>query len=446
MPINPKYNYHYAYHFTSLHNLESVIDTGLLSTNQKNLRDIQHFNIAEASIQGRRSTMPVPGSNKKHVHDYVPFYFAKRTPMQMAVIQKKNVDQQFIIYFAVSLKIIDHREGVFFTDASANTDIPPNFYDSSRSDCLDKLNWKIINSGVWSYPDDNERHQKMAELLVPESVLMREVDHIVVWNDSIAQCVRDCFKSKNVPCPNIISHGRYYYVDQDDIRHSLITGPYYLKKEFEETVDNITKDRSTNTTYSNLQEALVAIRNNFGSIKELDDIDGLRANYGPHKDDVGTHSRRVADLVLRSPEYIQLDEQNKMILEAAAYLHDIGKGPKSRWTDSYMHKADNNHARKSLPMLERILTQDIGGLSEEEVRRLVMLITYDDLLGDIAARGRDREQLFDIITCETDVNMLVALSRADIGSINQGWLLNTYDDIEQLRVDAFRFLGEKNQC
>lgn len=443
MPLPVNYSFRFAYHFTSLHNLESALENGLLSTNQKNLRKINHFNIAEAGIQGRRGLMSVTGSNGKYVHDYVPFYFAKRTPMLMAVLHKKNVDQQFIICFAVSLNIIDRRPGVFFTDASANTDIPPDFYKSSDYASLDKLNWNIIDSQRWKYPDDDERHQKMAELLVPESVLMREIDHIIVWNDSIGQCVRNCFTEKNIPCPTIKVDPWHYYSDPSDRRHSLITGPFFLKKEFEETIENITKGRLAQTKYLSLEAALIAIRNDFNSIKELADIDGLRADYGPHKDDVGTHSRRVANLVIQSPEYYELDTHNRMILEVAAYLHDIGKGPKSRWDDSHMKTADNNHARKSLPMLERILTQDIGSLPIDSIRRLIMLVTYDDLLGDIAANGRDRQQLFDIITCETDVNMLVALSRADIGAINQQWLINTHATIERLRAESFEFLRGK---
>lgn len=62
-----------------------------------------------------------------------------------------------------------------------------------------------------------------------------------------------------------------------------------------------------------------------------------------------------------------------------------------------MTKADNDHAAKSLPMLKRILTEDIGGLSEESVRKIVTLVTYDDLIGDIVARDRDEKQLVDII-------------------------------------------------
>ncbi|MCV5688757.1 DUF4433 domain-containing protein, partial [Escherichia coli] len=41
----------YAYHFTLVDNLESIIDNGLLCTNLKNERGISHENIAEQGIQ-----------------------------------------------------------------------------------------------------------------------------------------------------------------------------------------------------------------------------------------------------------------------------------------------------------------------------------------------------------------------------------------------------------
>lgn len=446
MPIPAFYTRRFAFHFTSIHNLDTVIENGLLSTNQKIARGITHVNVAEAGIQQRRSLMAVPGAQGKCVHDYVPFYFAQKTPMQLAVLNKKNVDQELIIYFAISLQVIDSKPGVYFTNASANTEVPPRFYTGAESHLLGDLNWPIINAGKWKYPDDNERHQKMAELLVPDPLLIGEINYIVVWDAEIKKKVEECFIAKNIPCPRIEINLWHYYTDPSDHSTSLITGPYFLRKMYEASIEIIKLGQLAESKFPNLATAVASVRLDFDAIRELADINGLGANYGPHSDDVGTHSRRVAALAIQSPEYELLDSREKLILEMAAYLHDIGKGPKARWPNSHMAKADNNHARKSLPMLERILTQDIGGLCAESIRQLVMLVTYDDLLGDIAANGRECQQLFDIVTCENDVNMLVALSRADIGSINQQWLYNTYRPIEQLRVDAFEFLRGREQC
>ena len=91
-------------------------------------------------------------------------------------------------------------------------------------------------------------------------------------------------------------------------------------------------------------------------------------------------------------------------------------------------------------MLKRILTEDLPILPPDIVRKIIMLVTYDDLLGEIVAKGRDKNQLFDIITCPEDITMLVALSKADIGALNQIWLMQASAGIDALRVEALQKL------
>ncbi|MEW5246401.1 DUF4433 domain-containing protein, partial [Escherichia coli] len=74
------------------------------------------------------------------------------------------------------------------------------------------------------------------------------------------------------------------------------------------------------------------------------------------------------------------------------------------------------------------------------VRKIMMLVTYDDLLGEIVAKGRNKNQLFDIVTSSEDINMLVALSKADIGSLSQVWLAQVSDGIEDLRYEVLQRL------
>jgi len=437
----------YAYHFTCLDNLESIIENGLLCTNLKNGQNITHHNVAEHGIQGRRSTMQVPCSNGNFVHDYVPFYFSKRNSMQLAVINKKNVDQAFLIYLAIPIEIIDGNVGVVFSDASANTDVPPKFYNSQSINMLNSLNWDAIDSKKWSCPSESYRHQKMAELLVPGSINISELDHIIVWNKWIKDKVVDVFRKKGIKPPKINYDEDHYYINfYDGNRKSIVTGPYFLKEDMNKTIEKIHTCDNKKNKYKSLRDALDAIENNFSSIEELDDIDGLKASYWPHTDDVGTHSRKVAGALEQFNEYNGLSDADKEIVLISAYLHDIGKGPKSRWGRDGMTKADNDHAAKSLPMLKRILTEDIGGLSEESVRKIVTLVTYDDLIGDIVAKDRDEKQLIDIIKNENDLKMLIALSKADINAINPEWVTTHSKSIADLESRVLCVIRSNNIC
>lgn len=437
----------YAYHFTVLNNLESIIENGLLSTNLKNYRDIPHENIAERGIQGRRSTMSVPCSDGKFVHDYVPFYFSKKNSMQLGVINKKNVDQLFLIYLAIPIEYIEKQAGVVFSDASANTDLPPKFYDSSSLNMLALLNWEAIDSRKWACPSEDFRHQKMAELLVPDSIHISEVAYIVVWNKFIKEEVERIFKTKQLQPPKIQFDEEHYYINfYDGGKKSIVTGPVCLKHEMESTISEICENLIGRKKYGSVRDALEAIEKNFSSIKELGDIEGLKTDYWPHTDDVGTHTRKVADGLIDVHEYNGLSTEDKEIVLLSAYFHDIGKGPKSRWVNDIMNKADNDHAVKSLPMLKRILTEDIGGLSEESVRKIVMLVTYDDLIGDIVARDRNEKQLIDVIKSVNELTMLFAISKADMNAINPFWVVIHTKSLEELRSRTMDLIRDNNIC
>ena len=97
-------------------------------------------------------------------------------------------------------------------------------------------------------------------------------------------------------------------------------------------------------------------------------------------------------------------------------------------------------------MLKRILTEDIGGLSEESVRKIVTLVTYDDLIGDIVARDRDEKQLVDIIKNENDLQMLIALSKADMSAINPEWVTAYSQSIDDLALRTVHVIRSNNIC
>ena len=73
MAIPEEHRWRFFFHFTHLKNLDSIIKNGILSTNLKNAKGIQHVNVASESIQARRNEMDVECGLKGKVHDYVPF-------------------------------------------------------------------------------------------------------------------------------------------------------------------------------------------------------------------------------------------------------------------------------------------------------------------------------------------------------------------------------------
>ena len=125
----------------------------------------------------------------------------------------------------------------------------------------------------------------------------------------------------------------------------------------------------------------------------------------------------------------------------SAYLHDIGKGPKNKW-----YKGEQivwpDHPAEALPMVERILSDEIENIDTWEVKRIVFLVAYHDLLGEIAKggdkyfnyNGRSIDELRKLKLSNDEFKDLKILSEADIEAINHEWLENFkkyVDDIEE---------------
>ncbi|OAV72262.1 UTP:GlnB (protein PII) uridylyltransferase [Bacteroidales bacterium Barb4] len=449
MPIPNNHKGKYFFHFTHLENLDSIIKHGLLSTNKKNQSGITHIDIATKGIQERRSTMDVSCGPKGKVHDYVPFYFTSINPMLLSVVNSKNKDQQFFIFLAVSIDHIDNADTVF-TDASANTDPPPNFYDSPND--LDKLDWNIIDKRAWKYSYE-ERHKKMAEVLIHEKVPIEKIEYIIVWNDSIKKAVLTVFKQNNTKPPEIsiatFKNKFYFYFTKFFLgrkNKSLITGPCFLKlhcfniiKEIQEKRE---KEQSGNYLFSNIDDALQKINSNFCILKELNDIYKLQTSNEAHKDCVSDHTLKVVEELKSGTDYPNFEDKDKKILELSAYLHDIGKGPKTKW-EGGIQKAYPDHPADAIPMLERILVEDFETISDYEIRKICLLVTYHDLVADIIEKKRDIQQIVDVADNEKELDMLIALNIADVSAINSTWKSKVETELPAFKSKVLKEISNK---
>jgi len=441
--IESKYSGRFVYHFTYIDNLEEIIKNGLLSTNLKTKKGIKHKDIANNEIQRRRSEMEVTCGPRGVIHDYVPFYFTKRSSMLLNVIKGKNVDQEGIIYLAIPIEAVEDKS-VVFSNSSANTLTPPKFYSDATD--LDKLNWDIIDKWVWVPSPERLKQEKMAELLIHDQVNFSDISFIVVWNSHVGDHVKKLLKNNGINDFDVRSDrssfdNHYFHDFSTKGRVNIVSGPKVLLAETKKCIEHIIESKPLNPEFGSIADALKAIELNFGCIKELSDIDGLVTNNPMHKEDVGAHSRRVARLLNKEPKFHELSEKEKLVVTLAAYLHDIGKGPKTRWEDG-IQKVDDTHPIKSLPMLKRILSEEIGGLSNNEVRQIVTLVVYDDLVGDIIGHERNEEQMQKIIQIKSDVDMLILIAKCDMNSINTAWVIDGIDKIEKLRARMYTYLEE----
>ena len=427
MAIPENHKWRYIFHFTDIHNLDSIIKNGLLCTNVKNEKGIKHKNIANMTIQERRATMDVPVGPGGKVHDYVPFYFSSMNPMLLTLLNQKNVDQQYIIYFCVKIDRLEKEDAVF-TNASANTLEPPTFYE--ETDKLNKLNWDLIDSRKWGGWTDEERHQKMAEALIHTKVDISEVNTILVYNEGIKNAVEQVFKANEVVPPRILyclTNYKFFYTKffiPNQERITLVTGPATLLNEYRELIGKVKKLRSKKKgsyQYAKVSDLVDAIDKDFTVLPELKAVTGLLQDYEPHKDTVDEHTKEMVGEMKKTAYYQGASDELKSVLVLAAYLHDIGKGPNNKWKLGKMTGAYPDHPADAVPMLCRILVEEIENLSDEEIRRICMLVVYHDIVGECMTKGRDKQQISNLIESKDDLEMLYAISAADATAIIPEW-------------------------
>ena len=103
-----------------------------------------------------------------------------------------------------------------------------------------------------------------------------------------------------------------------------------------------------------------------------------------------------------------------------------------------------DHPAEALPMVERILSDEIENIEPWEVKRIVLLVAYHDLLGDIVKgadklfkyNGRSIDELRKMKLSRDEFNDLKIISEADIKAINHEWFekFKKYvDDINEKR-------------
>lgn len=431
MAISDKYKGKYVFHFTDLRNLDSIVKNSLLSTNEKNRLGIKHHNIANQTIQARRDEMDVTVGPGGKVHDYVPFYFSSINPMLLSLLNHKNCDQNLIIYLCINIERLDKDDAVF-TNASANTTSPPTFFDDTSH--LDELDWDLILSRKWKMDSDEAKHKKMAEALIHTKVDICEIDAIVVYNEGVKEEVKKVFKQNGLKVPDILfdhdykicKYGFYYTKFFFDNRknETLVIGPQTLLHAYKELLKQVKDVRRVNKKvyrYKTIGELVEALNQDINCLSEMRNAVKIHQNFYPHNDTVGDHTKKVVAEIRKSDYYINASSQIKNVMLLGAYLHDMGKGPASKWKNGEMKSAYLDHPADAIPMLKRILTEEIESVSDDEIRRLCMLVVYHDIIGDCLLKEREKQQIVDIIENEDDYDMLSAISIADSISINDAW-------------------------
>ncbi len=203
------------YHITHLRNLPLILKHGGLYANSLRLeRGIDHVNIAHASIQERRATTKVPLVPGGVLHDYVPFYFAPRSPMLYSIhrgnVEGYNEGETPILHVVADVEALAATSQPFvFTDGHAIMAFT-NFYADLRE--LDKVDWEIMRARYWNDTlEDNDRvRRRNAEFLVHQFVPWQLIQEIGVMYKAVGDTVEQLLEGQTHQ-PTVKIHKEWYY-------------------------------------------------------------------------------------------------------------------------------------------------------------------------------------------------------------------------------------------
>ena len=194
-PVPP----HLILHMSHVSNLATIAARGaLLCESRRTQEGIPAVNIAYPELKERRSRTMVRACRAGSLNEYVPFYFAPRSPMLFAIkcgnIAGYPDGQTGVAYLISSVEEVAAAGLPFaFTDGHPVSALSDHYDDLAE---LGSIDWELMQATYWNdTADDNDRRRRrQAEFLVHDAVPLNLLNEVVVRTDEKAAEVEAALK------------------------------------------------------------------------------------------------------------------------------------------------------------------------------------------------------------------------------------------------------------
>ncbi len=203
------------FHITHVRNLQSIIECGGLYCDRTRLAQrVNSVGIAHNHIKDRRARRPVPTGTGGTLADYVPFYFAPRSPMLYSIhggfVEQYKEGQAPVLHLtSLAESVADAGLAYAFTEGHAELAYSSFFEDLAD---LDKVDWPVMKSKWWNDTDEDmdRKRRRQAEFLVHEFFPWNLVTEIGVINATMEQQVNDLLQDVGHK-PSVTVRRTWYY-------------------------------------------------------------------------------------------------------------------------------------------------------------------------------------------------------------------------------------------
>lgn len=203
------------YHITHIRNLPLILEHGCLwCDNEKAARQLDTVSIAYQHIKQRRAVRLVPVCRGGTLADYVPFYFAPRSPMLYANY-RGNVEgytegQRPVLHLVSSTERVA-ASGLPFTFTNGHAEMLTSSFYEDLAD-LDKVDWEVMKAVIWRDTDDDmtRKWRRQAEFLVHNHFPVNLIAGIGVISNKIADSVKQILAETGHQIPVAVRPNWYY--------------------------------------------------------------------------------------------------------------------------------------------------------------------------------------------------------------------------------------------
>lgn len=203
---------------TRIERLPSVVEHGLLPDNVCRQQQIIGVEIGYDHIKRRRAQRVVPCGAGGTLADYVPFYFAPRSPMLFAITrglvsaEAARTDQ--IVYLVGSTQSL-RRAGLTVVASNRHAELDY----AEMSDCdgdLDHdgfVDWPLMTARYWNNtPDDPDRKERrQAECLVHPRVPWQAIEGVITKTEQARSQVELVLGTVAVQPPRVAVRAEWYF-------------------------------------------------------------------------------------------------------------------------------------------------------------------------------------------------------------------------------------------
>lgn len=206
------------FHITAIDNLDAIFKAGkLICKSACDNTGVGYNNIAHAGAQGSRASRLAPNPPGGSIHDYVPFYFAPRSPMLRAIeggrVAGCSYRQADIVHLETTVDhVIAENSDIVFYDRNATYDYSEASTDLSELPNL--IAWDLITEsprldGFCKYFQDSyakpkyadRMERRMAEFHAKQQITLDCLTRIGVISEDKAEIVRAILQQNGVQLP-----------------------------------------------------------------------------------------------------------------------------------------------------------------------------------------------------------------------------------------------------